>query len=155
MQINVIIDKDFKGKVSARWLRGVAEQTLAAEGKNAEIEMGLVITGQEQIQQLNRQYRGKNKPTDVLSFGMAQDTPDFVAPPDGMLHLGEVIISYPQAVIQAKEHKHPVKSEVALLVVHGVLHLLGYDDEEPEQARIMRGRETAIMSQIGLIRVSF
>ncbi len=152
MEINVLIDKEFKGKINVGWLQGIVEHTLAAEGKSPDIEMGLVITGQERIQKLNRDYRGKDTPTDVLSFGMAQERPDsppFIAPPDGILHLGEVIISYPQAVIQAQEHKHPPESEVALLVVHGVLHLLGYDDEEPEQARVMRGRETAIMSRIG------
>lgn len=155
MQINVLIDKEFKGKVGAKWLKGIAELALKAESQSQDTEMGLVMTGQEQIRKLNRKYLGKNRTTDVISFWMTQKESEFVSPPDGISHLGEIIISYPQAVIQAKEHKHPVKSEVALLVVHGVLHLLGYDDEEPEQARIMRGRETAIMSQIGLIRVSF
>jgi probable rRNA maturation factor len=72
----------------------------------------------------------------------------FVVPPDGVHHLGEVIVSCPQAVIQAKEHQHSIKKELAILIIHGVLHLLGYDHEEPEQERQMRGRETEILSQI-------
>jgi len=72
----------------------------------------------------------------------------FVAPPDGVKHLGEVIISYPQAVIQAEEHQHPIKREIAILIIHGVLHLLGYDHDKPEPERDMRARETEILSYI-------
>ncbi len=151
MEINVLIDEEFEGRLDAGWLQRIAKQALIAEGTAANVEIGLVITGQERVHELNRDYRGIDKPTDVLSFGMTQEkpaAPPFVAPPDGILHLGEAIISYPQAVIQAQEHKHPVKEEIALLVVHGVLHLLGYDDEKPAERRKMRVRETEIMSQI-------
>ena len=69
-------------------------------------------------------------------------------PPDGVLHLGEVIISYPQAVIQAEEHQHSKKREVAILVIHGILHLLGYEHDKPELESIMSSREQAILSII-------
>jgi probable rRNA maturation factor len=59
-----------------------------------------------------------------------------------------VIISYPQAVLQAGEHHHPVKKELAILIIHGILHLLGYDHEEPEDKRQMRARETEILNLI-------
>ena len=68
--------------------------------------------------------------------------------PDGKLHLGEVIISYPQAVIQAEEHRHSVKKEVAILIIHGVLHLLGYDHDEPKRRRQMAAREAEILSNV-------
>ena len=74
--------------------------------------------------------------------------PPFVAPPDGVTHLGEVIISCPQAVIQAEEHQHSVKREIAILIVHGVLHLLGYDHDKPELERQMGAREQEILSSI-------
>jgi probable rRNA maturation factor len=74
--------------------------------------------------------------------------PPFVAAPDGVSHLGEVIISYPQAVIQAEEHHHPVKKELAILIIHGVLHLLGYDHAEPDQEHRMRAGEAEILSQV-------
>jgi probable rRNA maturation factor len=70
------------------------------------------------------------------------------SPPDGVLHLGEVIIAYPQAVIQAEEHRHSVKREVAILIIHGVLHLLGYRDDKPELKRLMSTREREILSYI-------
>jgi probable rRNA maturation factor len=151
MEINILVDEEFDGQLDVGWLRRIAEQTLVAEGANSNTEIGLVITGQERIRELNRNYRGIDAPTDVLSFGMTQEksgTPPFVTPPDGILHLGEVIISYPQAVIQAGEHKHPVEEELNLLVVHGVLHLLGYDDEKTELKRAMRARETEILRRL-------
>jgi len=74
--------------------------------------------------------------------------PPFVIPPDGVLHLGEVIISYPQAVIQAEEHHHSIKREIAILTIHGVLHLLGYEHDKPGLERQMRAREAEILSSI-------
>ena len=65
-------------------------------------------------------------------------------------HLGEVIISYPQAVIQAREHRHSVKKELAILIIHGVLHLLEYDHEKPEMKHQMNDREKKILSQVAL-----
>ena len=76
------------------------------------------------------------------------DFPPFVLPPDGVIHLGEVIISYPQAVIQAEEHQHSVKRELAILIIHGILHLLGYEDKKPGLKRTMIAKETDIMSYI-------
>lgn len=150
MEINILIDEEFEDKLDSHWLEGIAEQALRAENAAANVEMGLVITSQDKIRGLNRQYRGIDEPTDVLAFAMS-DAPGsirFVTPPDGVQHLGEVIISFPQAAIQAQEQGHPVKDEIALLVVHGVLHLLGYDDEEPELERRMRAREAAILKSI-------
>jgi len=150
MEINVLVDEGFEGCPEASWLRSVAEQVLIAQGVSSDVELGLVITSQERVRQLNKSYRGKDEPTDVLAFYMTSAAGEtFVAPPDGVRHLGEVIISYPQAVIQAKEHQHSIKKELAILIIHGVLHLLGYDHEEPEQERRMRGREADILSQIG------
>ena len=147
MEINVLVDEGFEGCPEVGWLRSVAEQTLLVQGVSSDVELGLVITSQERVQELNKSYREKDEPTDVLAFYMT--SVDFIEPPDGMRHLGEVIISYPQAVLQAKEQRHSIKKELAVLIVHGVLHLLGYDHEEPGQERQMRGREADILSQIG------
>ena len=147
MEINVLVDEGFEECPEASWLRSVAEQALLVQGADSDVELGLVITSQERVKQLNKSYRGKDEPTDVLAFYMT--SADFIEPPDGVRHLGEVIISYPQAVLQAKEHRHSIKKELAVLIVHGVLHLLGYDHEEPGQERQMRGREADILSQIG------
>ena len=157
MEINVIIDGDFRECPEEDWLREIVGQVLIAQGIGSDVELGLVITTQERIQDLNRSYRGEDKPTDVLSFYMTSATgeingvesPPFVAPPDGVCHLGEVIISYPQAVLQAEEHRHSVNKEIAILIIHGVLHLLGFDHAETEEERQMKAREEAILSQVG------
>ena len=153
MEINVLIEESLENYLESSWLEDVARQVLMAENVDPKAELGLVIVGQEKIRQLNLSYLGKDAPTDVLSFPMffgqsGQGNTSFVAPPDETKHLGEVIISYPQAVIQAEEHQHPVKEEVALLVIHGILHLLDYDHDRPDLEQKMRNRESEILSDI-------
>ena len=153
MEVAVLVEEGFEECPEASWLEGVVEQTLVARGVDSRTELSLVITGQERIRQLNLSYLGKDEPTDVLAFAMLSgQTEDevvpFVTPPDGIKHLGEVIISYPQAVSQAKEHQHSVKRELAILIIHGVLHLLGYEHDKPELESEMRARETEILSHI-------
>ena len=153
MEINVLIEDDFGEYLEADWLRGVAGKVLLTRGEGSEIELGLVIAGQEKVRQLNQTYLGEDAPTDVLAFAMTpqqvgMEQLPFVVPPDGITHLGEVIISYPQAVIQAEERRHSVKREIAILIVHGVLHLLGYDHDEPEAEREMRAREQEILKTV-------
>jgi probable rRNA maturation factor len=101
------------------------------------------------VWQLNRSYLGRDEPTDVLAFSMLSGLPQevpFVTPPDGVLRMGEVIIAYPQAVIQAEEHQHSLKREIAILVIHGLLHLLGYRDDKPPLKAKMSARETEILN---------
>ena len=150
MEINVLIDEDLEGYLEVSWLQRVAEQVLAAQDTGSSVELGLVITSQERVQQLNRSYLGRDEPTDVLAFSMLPeaDRYPFVTPPDGVLHLGEVIISYPQAVTQAEEHQHSIKREIAILIIHGVLHLLGYEHDKPELESEMQAREGEILSRI-------
>jgi probable rRNA maturation factor len=91
-----------------------------------------------------------DEPTDVLAFYMLpQKEADFsfALPPDGVTRLGEVIISYPQAVKQAKEQGHSTERELALLIIHGILHLLGYDHEEPGEEAKMREKEKELLEQ--------
>ena len=153
VEISVLIDEGLKGCPEASWLESVAEKVLVAQGIDSRAELGLVIVSQEKIRQLNLSYLGKDEPTDVLAFSMLTEPPEgdlapFVAPPDGIKHLGEVIIAYPQAVTQAEEHQHSVKREIAILIIHGVLHLLGYEHDKPELKREMRTREAEILSHI-------
>jgi len=152
MEINVLIDEGFEGCPNASWLQSVAERVLTAQNAGSEVELGLVITSQEKVRQLNLSYLGRDKPTDVLAFSAVEeieaDLPPFVTPPDGVLHLGEVIISYPQAVMQAEEHQHSVKREIAILIIHGILHLLGYEHDKPGLKRLMSAREQEILSLI-------
>ena len=155
MEVNVLVGPDVGEVCAVSWLQGNVQPALVAQGAGANTEMCLVITSQQRVQELNRSYLGRDEPTDVLAFHMIPlagepggDVPPFVTPPDGLLPIGEVIISYPQAVIQAEEHQHSVKKELAILIIHGVLHLLGYDHAEPEQQRRLSAREAEILSSV-------
>ncbi len=160
MEINVIIDESFTGCPGPDWFQAVIGRVLSAQNIGPEVELGLVITTPEKIQELNRRYRRIDRPTDVLAFAMtdgeepeAEPTP-FVTPPDDVQHLGEVIISHPQAIRQAQEQSHSVEKELAILVVHGVLHLLGYDHADPEPERLMKAREAEILGTLeGIINL--
>ncbi len=153
MEINVLIDEDFKGSLEASWLQGIVEQVLVAQEVGSSAELGLVIATEARVQELNRSYLEKDEPTDVLAFSAREeigaDSPPFVQPPDGVLHLGEVIISYPQAVIQAEEHRHSVKREIAILIIHGVLHLLGFEHGKAEVGGLMKGRKGGFLGYFG------
>jgi probable rRNA maturation factor len=149
MEISVLVDEGLEIGVETSWLEGIAQQVLEAQGAGAETELGLVIATQDRVKELNRDYLGKDEPTDVLAFSAREEKgkqAPFIQPPDGLLHLGEVIIAYPQAVIQAEEHRHSVKRELAILIIHGVLHLLGYEHDKPNLARQMRAREAELLS---------
>ncbi len=161
VEVSILFAEGFEGSLDESWLRGIVEATLLAEGvtdsaeaaaEASAAEVSLVIAGQDEVHRLNREYLGEDRPTDVLSFPMlpphGADDPGFVTPPDGLRHLGEVIVSYPQAVAQAQEHGHAVTREVAFLTIHGVLHLLGYDHAEPAEEKAMHSREAAILAQI-------
>lgn len=149
-RVNAFIHEDFAGKLDTRWLKGVITAVLDDEGVKPPAEVSLLVIGDTEVHRLNRAYRGKDRTTDVLSFGMTGGENDgFVTPPDGVKHLGEVIISYPQAERQAKDAGHSLKAEMALLVVHGVLHLLGYDHEKAMDKRRMWSRQKAVLAKLG------
>jgi probable rRNA maturation factor len=152
VKISIIKEiKDDANPVSRETLKRVIKTALAAEQAGANSEVSLLITGQEKIHELNRIYLGEDRPTDVLSFPMLppdEKTAGFVTPPDGIKHLGEIIISLPQAASQAAEHHHSTEREITILTIHGVLHLLGYDHDEPEEEVKMKAREVEILSLI-------
>ena len=107
-----------------------------------KVSVSVAVVGDAEMKRLNRTYRGKNSITDVLSFGErdGERTPNAEQG-----YLGEIIICYPQAVRQAKELSHSVEDEMAWLVTHGFLHLLGHDHERPGEARVMQGLEKKIL----------
>lgn len=149
MEINVLIDEGVEADLTSGWLEGIARRVLEALGAGAQVELGLVIATGERVRQLNRDYRGRDEPTDVLAFSAREEKGagqiPFVQPPDGVIHLGEVIIAYPQAERQAEEHHHSLKRELAILVIHGVLHLLGYEHDKADEGLQMRAREAELL----------
>jgi probable rRNA maturation factor len=149
-EIRTSVEEKFKDFIDEQWVGRIAQDVLEAESVTPPYEVSIVFTDSETVQKLNRDYRGVDEPTDVIAFQMLpQKETDlsFVLPPDGITRLGEIIISYPQAVEQAKEQGHSVDKELALLIIHGVLHLLGYDHEQPEEEKRMRGREQELLGK--------
>ena len=122
----------------ARLIR-VAQELLQAEEFPLPAEVSILLTTEEHIRQLNRDYRGKDRPTDVLSFQQLED--DLSSP----VILGDVVISVGTAARQAAERDRTLDDELSLLIVHGILHLLGYDDETEEGAEEMRKHEMAVL----------
>ena len=150
-EIQITVEVEFRGLVDEDWVGRIAQRVLKAEGITPPYEVGLLFTDSETVQRLNRDYRGVDEATDVLAFSMLppeEGDSFFVVPPDGVTHLGEVIVSYPRAVEQAQEQGHSVDKELALLVIHGTLHLLGYDHEKPEEEARMRAREKELLEEI-------
>jgi len=151
-QLTIRIEKPFVKLVARVWLRQAAELALAVAGICHPVELGLVIAGDDTVHELNLKYRGVDDTTDVLAFALSQPPGSkampFITPPDNVVHLGEVIVSYPQANRQAEEQQHSVEQELALLVAHGVLHLLGYDHESSQDEQKMRAMERKVMETI-------
>ena len=149
------VAQPFRSALRAAWLRRIARHVLAAEGAGST-ELSVVITDDATVRELNSRYLGLDELTDVLSFGLGEtDDAPFALPPGEAPSLGEVIISYPTVVRQAEEQGHSVEAEVAHLLVHGVLHLLGYDHSEAEDERVMREREEEILAGLGSEGASF
>ena len=126
-------------------LTRLAERVLGAHGKD-RTEVGLTLVGEEKIQQLNRDDRGIDAPTDVLSFPM-QEPGETQAGGEPDL-LGDVVICVPRALVQAREFGHSFRRELLYLTVHGLLHLLGYDHENETEKRKMREKEEAFLSGV-------
>ncbi len=107
------------------------------------VELSIAIVDIEEMAQLNLEYRGKEGPTDVLSFEC--DDPCAVVGPDESVTLGDVVIAPDIAIAQAEEYGHTVEEELNLLLCHGILHLLGYDHESDEDAAVMQARERVLL----------
>ena len=129
--------------VTEAWLESVARRVLEGEGVGPA-ELSVTVTDDETVCSLNREYAGEDAVTDVLSFSQREGE-EFAVPPGGVPPLGEVIIAYPQAARQARERGHTADEEVTRLLIHGILHLLGYDHAEPEEERRMRAREEELV----------
>jgi len=153
-KVEVQIAPAFAETLCAENLSAVVQETLRHEGASDGVT--LVITDDEGIQALNRNFLGKDAPTDVLAFSAQEEAGDFVSAPEMSGYLGDVIVSYPRAAahcsrsstLQAQEQGHAVEQELNLLIVHGVLHLLGYDHAAEAEKAIMWARQEAILQKL-------
>ncbi len=119
------------------------------------VYISLVLTGDAGIAAVNGEYRDIDAPTDVLSFPQHEDIMIAALPPEpggAPLLLGDIVVSLPRAEEQARAYGHSRARELGFLLVHGLLHLLGYDHETSEDAAIMEARQAAVLDSLGLRR---
>ena len=161
-EINVQVFPAFRADVKAAWVRVAARAALAVGDPHGPGQTSVVIADDETLHDLNLRSRGFDEVTDVLSFGaesaedsnLSNQSVPFPEDPDTRPSLGEVVLSYPLAVKQAGEHNVTVEQEVALLIVHGVLHLLGHDHSVPGEEATMKGLEQLALAQVFQTRES-
>jgi probable rRNA maturation factor len=143
-----LIESTQGAAVDHELLHRLVECVLVEEGARRDLEVGVVVTTKDRVHELNRQYRGFDEPTDVLSFSLIEGEPrrSFPVPQGERQQLGEVIISYPHVIAQAKDEGCSEWEELARLTIHGLLHLLGYDHEVDADAERMEQREQELLS---------
>lgn len=131
-----------------RW-EAVLTRMLEFVGADARVELSVTFVDDAAIQELNREHRGLDRPTDVLSFPQLE--PGEAPPPPPLpIALGDLVVSVPTARRQAEEYGHGLERELGFLLAHGLLHLLGEDHETPEQEERMRARQRALLAAVGL-----
>ncbi len=156
MKIEIIDDQSYLSKEAGKIIKDVIELTANHLGLKEYTEVDITIVDNTTIHQLNNEYRGIDRATDVLSFAMLDEVEgDFISLTADMMpvvHLGDIIISNDKVIEQAKEYGHSYERELGFLTVHGFLHLNGYDHQTPEESSEMFGLQEEILTQYGLTR---
>ena len=143
----------------------VANTVLKMEGCAADLEVGLTITDSEGIHELNKEFRGIDAPTDVLSFPnvsyeragdfsvlLGEQLVDLLDPDTGKIMFGDIVINEDRVRSQAEDYGHSIKREFAFLVAHSMLHLCGYDHMEEEEAKVMEKKQEDVLGELGITR---
>lgn len=151
-------DEGVGDKIDAAFVERVLREALEGRAIAGPFRVGVTVTTNEGIRDLNKRYRDVDSSTDVLSFPLLEfDRPEtplrlFPAIPGEPTALGDIVLSYPRAEEQAREYGHGIDREVAFLLVHSLMHLLGYDHEAAEEQRVMRAEEETVLARLGLTR---
>ncbi|MDU2095527.1 MAG: rRNA maturation RNase YbeY [Negativicoccus succinicivorans] len=131
----------------------IIETTLSKGAECQEIpqeaELGVTLGDDEYLQMLNREYRNIDRPTDVLSFALNEGEEDSS---DEEMLLGDIVISVDRVLSQAQEYGHSETRELAYLAIHGLMHIMGYDHEKPEDKKEMRVAEEEVLRALGITR---
>lgn len=142
----------------------VIVEALDLENCPYEVSVNVLLTDDQGIHAMNKQYRGIDRSTDVLSFpnvdyenpsdftGIEDTAEDYFDPESGELCLGDIVISVDKVYAQAEEYGHTPRREYAFLIAHSMLHLLGYDHMEPDEAAVMEQKQEEILNRLGITR---
>lgn len=144
---NMFVDELYEDNCIENYIKKVLE--LEEVESDKPLYLSLLLTNNQNIQVINRDFRDKNTPTDVISFAYHEIEDFNIGPYDT---LGDIIISLERVEEQAAEYNHSFKREFYYVLTHGILHILGYDHIEEEDKKIMREREEAILSTFGYTR---
>ncbi len=165
--MTISIENEWDGELEINYdgiIRQVVEEALDYEGCPYEAEVNVLLTGNQEIRELNREYREIDRPTDVLSFPMLEyerpsdfskveeDFCDCFNPETGELLLGDIILSVDKIIEQAQAYGHSRERELAFLVAHSMLHLCGYDHMEEEERKVMEKKQEEILQRRGYVR---
>lgn len=143
--ISVIIKKNYRTVLSPETIERMIFSIFQILNVDENSGLSILVTSETELHKLNRQYLDIDKPTDVLSFESNE-----VDPETGCLFLGDIALSYPTAEKQAVEAGHPVENEITLLLIHGILHLLGYDHDSQSEKAEMWQKQQSILSDLGV-----
>ncbi len=165
MTFNIEVETEFELDFDYReTIHKVINEVLDYEACPYESEVNLILTDNEEIHKINKEYRDIDRPTDVLSFPMIEfevagdfspveeHEEDYFNPETGELVLGDIILSIDKVLEQAKSYNHSVMREFAFLIAHSMLHLCGYDHMEPEEARTMEAKQRVILEKLNILR---
>lgn len=164
--MTLLIEKEYEGEIAVdctHYANLVAEKVLDMEGCPYETQINLVLTDNQKIQRVNREFRSIDAPTDVLSFpmvpfetpgdyGILDEDDSYFDLDTGELILGDIMISIPRMESQAQEYGHSQVREFSFLVAHSMLHLLGYDHMTPEEAKVMEDKQSRALEELGISR---
>lgn len=146
-RIGIFNETELELKETMKEIKKIIQFTLKKENvKNAECN--IIFVTNEKIHEINYQYRGIDRPTDVISFAL-EDNQDFEMK---IRVLGDIYISVEKAKEQAEAYGHSFRREISFLAVHGILHLLGYDHMEKEDEKIMFAKQEEVLNQYGILR---
>lgn len=149
-----VVNLQNKIKIDKKYIQRVAEEAVSLGSRNRrklwpeKCEAGIIFVNNSYIKRLNRRYRKVNRTTDVIAFPMEEHREFTPSIPSSPCLLGDVFISAERAKVQAKDFRHSVKKEIAILTIHGILHLLMYDHKRRKDGRVMKNKEQEILNQI-------
>lgn len=165
MTINIEYETDKKIELDYEdIIKSVINEAIDFEKCPYEAEVNVIITDNEQIHEINKEYRDVDAPTDVLSFpmveyerpsdfdGIEDSVEDYFNPETGELILGDIIISVEKVLEQAEKFGHSIKRELAFLTAHSMMHLFGYDHMTPEETAVMEGKQNDVLNNLNILR---
>ena len=145
-----------KVRIDKKYVKRVAEEAFRLGSRDrgklwqARCEAGIIFVDNSYIKRLNRKYRKVNRATDVIAFSMEERREVTPSIPFSSCILGDVFISAERAKVQAKDFRHSIKKEIAILTIHGILHLLSYDHKRRKESLAMRKKEEEILTRLGI-----